>query len=72
MVQENTNQVLHRAFDLLGVIATYRGQWFHYDEIAIKAGLPKSTTHRLLQFFVERGILERNELVPGAYRYKRA
>ncbi len=71
MAQENTGETVRRTLMLLRKISEYRGQWFRLTDLANRTGLPKSTLHRFLAVFCEENILEKNEIVPGAYRYKR-
>jgi len=56
-----------RTILLLTKVSSFHGQWFGVSEIADRAKLAKSTTHRYLAVFVELGILDYE---PMTQKYK--
>lgn len=68
MDHENDSSIksISRALDILEVLATHK-DGLGITEIARKAGLCKSTAHRIAATLVERGYVEHN-ITPGNYR----
>ena len=57
--EKQTMQSLERALDVLEALSSSHGG-IGVSELAIKTGLSKTTTHRILQTLATRGYAEKN------------
>jgi DNA-binding IclR family transcriptional regulator len=72
--QLRDGDIIRRTITVLKAIDSYHGGWFRLSDIARKAQLPASTTHRYLTILKELAIIEQHELQPSPQylRYRKA